>query len=52
MILLNDIISLHDQSIDIYGGSKGLRDLGLLESAIARPFHTFGGEDLYASPYE
>ena len=52
MILLKDIISLHDHSINIYRGSKGLRDLGLLESAIARPFHTFGSEDLYASPYE
>lgn len=25
----------------------GIRDLGGLESALARPFQTFGGEDLY-----
>ena len=31
------------------GGSIGLRDLGLLESALARPQATFGGQDLYPS---
>ena len=34
-----------------FGGSSGVRDIGLLESAIARPFQTFGGEDLYHSPF-
>ena len=29
------------------GGSIGLRDLGLLESALARPQASYGGEDLY-----
>lgn len=29
------------------GGSVGIRDLGLLESALARPQASFGGEDLY-----
>jgi len=52
MILIDDILNLHDRSIEIYGGAKGIRDLGLLESAIARPFQTFGGEDLYPSPIE
>jgi death-on-curing protein len=31
-----------------FGGSAGLRDRGALESAVARPQMTFGGEDLYA----
>jgi death on curing protein len=52
MILIDDIFKLHDASIDDYGGSKGVRDIGLLESAIARPFQTFGGEDLYISAFE
>ncbi len=52
MILLDDILKLHKYSIQKYGGSKGLRDSGLLESAIARPFQTFGGEDLYPSVIE
>ena len=52
MILLEDILSLHDASIRDYGGMKGIRDIGLLESAIARPFQTFDGNDLYTTPIE
>ena len=33
--------------IDETGGSHGVRDLGLLESAVARVGQTFGGRDLY-----
>jgi death-on-curing protein len=32
-----DAISFHDQQIALHGGSPGLRDAGLLESALARP---------------
>lgn len=52
MISLDDILTLHDLSIADYGGSSGLRDKGLLESAIARPFQTFGGEYLYPTAFE
>jgi death-on-curing protein len=52
MILIDDVLKLHDASIVDFGGSKGIRDLGLLESAIARPFQTFAGEDLYPSVIE
>jgi death-on-curing protein len=41
------ILFLHARLIEETGGSHGLRDLGLLESAAARPRATFGGEDLY-----
>lgn len=34
-------------AIDVAGGSHGLRDLGLLESAVARPQSSFGSQDLY-----
>lgn len=47
MILVEDILKLHRFSIEIYGGAAGVRDLGLPESAIARSFQTFGGDDLY-----
>ncbi len=30
-----------------FGGSHGIRDIGLIESAVERPRATFGGEDLY-----
>lgn len=52
MITLSEIIQLHDLSIKKYGGSHGVRDVGLLDSAIARPYQTFGGEYLYTSIYE
>jgi death on curing protein len=52
MILINDILELHDKSLKFYGGASGVRDMGLLESAIARPFQTFGGADLYPDIFE
>ncbi|MBU2632311.1 type II toxin-antitoxin system death-on-curing family toxin [Patescibacteria group bacterium] len=42
-----DVLLLHNIAIDEFGGSHGLRDLGLLESAVARPRMTFEGADLY-----
>jgi death on curing protein len=47
MISEKTILKLHDLSILKYGGAAGIRDQGLMESAIARPYQTFGGEDLY-----
>ena len=52
MILLDDIIALHERTIEDYGGAQGIRDSGLLESAIARPFQTFEENDLYPTFYE
>lgn len=46
---LAEVLRLHDRIIDETGGSHGLRDLGLLESALAQPRQTFGGQDLYPS---
>ena len=47
MITKKTVLRLHELSINIYGGAQGTRDEGLMESAIARPYQTFGGEDLY-----
>ena len=41
------ILFLHARLIEETGGSQGLRDLGLLESATARPQATFSGQELY-----
>lgn len=49
MITGEVILRLHELSISKYGGSQGIRDEGLMESAIARPYQTFDGEDLYPS---
>jgi death on curing protein len=52
MIGKEAILQLHELSIKTYGGSHGLRDEGLLESAIGRAYQTFGGEDLYPTAIE
>ena len=52
MIIIDEVFELHEKSIRDYGGSRGLRDIGLLQSALARPFQTFGGEDLYPTIFE
>ena len=43
------VLMLHGQLIEATGGSKGIRDEGLLESALFNPFQSFGGEELYPS---
>lgn len=44
---LAEVLALHNRIIEVTGGSHGLRDLGLLESALAQPRQTYGGEDLH-----
>jgi len=44
---VSDIIVLHQKVIDKTGGSHGIRDIGLIESAVTRAYATFGGNDLY-----
>lgn len=43
------ILLLHTQLIEATGGSDGIRDLNLLESALESPFQSYGGEELYPS---
>ena len=43
------ILLLHTQIIETTGGSDGIRDLSLLESALESPFQSYGGEELYPS---
>ena len=45
----SQILLIHDQLISETGGSSGLRDEGMLDSALNAPFQTFGGEDVYPS---
>ena len=46
------IILLHAQLIKETGGSDGLRDEGLLDSAILAPFQSFDGKDFYPTVLE
>lgn len=41
------ILQLHEQGILRFGGSSGIRDQGLVESALAQPRMTFQGVELY-----
>lgn len=41
------ILLLHKCIYDRFGGSYGVRDEGLLDSALEAPFQTFAGQDLY-----
>jgi len=41
------VFLLHRELIAIHGGSDGLRDEALLDSALAAPFQSFGGQHLY-----
>ena len=43
------ILMLHTQLIESTGGCDGIRDEGLLDSALEIPFQSFGGEELYPS---
>ena len=52
MIPVKEVELLHRILIDKFGGSHGIRDNAALESAIARPFQTFDGNDLYPSVIE
>ena len=41
------ILMLHAQLIQRTGGSDGVRDYNLLDSALETPFQSFGGDELY-----
>ncbi len=46
------VLAIHDQVIKRFGGSFGLRELDLLESAVARPLASYDGEDLYKTIFD
>lgn len=51
-LTLIEVLELHSRMIEQSGGASGIRDLGLLKSAIAQPRMTFDGEELYPSLVE
>ncbi|OUC15002.1 MAG: death-on-curing protein [Alkalinema sp. CACIAM 70d] len=51
-LTLIEVLELHRRILAQSGGALGVRDLNLLESAIAQPRVTFAGEDLYPSLLE
>ena len=49
MIDFETALKIHDLLIDEFGGTPGIRDHSLLDSALNRPFQTFDDELLYPS---
>ncbi len=50
-LTLVEVIEINKNQIDLYGGDKGIRDMGLLQSAIAQPQASFAGEWLHDDLY-
>jgi len=51
-LTLDEVLALHADQLRRYGGATGLRDLTLLQSAIAMPETSYGGEYLHGSVFE
>lgn len=51
-LTLGDVLEMHTDQIERYGGETGIRDKSLLESALAMPMAGFGGELFHPSLYD
>ena len=51
-LTLDEVIEIHRDMIERYGGSAGTRDMALLQSAVAMPQAGFGGQFLHADLFE
>lgn len=49
---VDDVIALHEDTLQHEGGLPGLRSLPLLESAVAMPMQQFGGVDLHETIFD
>ena len=50
-LTIDQILTFHHDQLELYGGQDGIRDLGLLQSAIAQPEASFGGKFLHSFPF-
>ena len=51
-LTLDEVLALHAMQVRLFGGATGIRDLALLESAVANAEATFGGTLLHTTPFE
>jgi death-on-curing protein len=49
---IGQVLRIHLSMIERYGGEEGVRDIGLLHSALAMPQASFGGEPLHKDLFE
>ena len=51
-LTLDEVVEIHQDQINRYGGSPGIRDIRLLQSALAMPAASFGGQFLHQNLVE
>lgn len=51
-LTLAEVVEIHTDQIQRYGGADGVRDINLLSSAIAMPYASFSGSFLHTDIYE
>lgn len=51
-LTLNELLDLYRRIMEQSGGAMGVQNLHMLESALAQPHMTFGGEELYQTMVE
>jgi death-on-curing protein len=51
-LTLNEILIIHENQLKLYGGGKGLRNMGYLQSALAMPSSGLGGEYFHKDLFE
>jgi len=51
-LTLDEVLALHADQIERYGGRPGIREIGLLQSALGVPAATFEGRFLHGSLHE
>ncbi len=51
-LLVAEVLEIHSEQLDAYGGIHGIRDQSLLESAVMTPQASFGGEYLHQDIFE
>ncbi len=51
-LTLEEVLEIHDHQVKTYGGSHGIRDRGLLESACAQPMMFFSDYERYKTLFE
>jgi len=52
LLTLEQVLTLHQRVIEQSGGATGIRDRGILESALAQPYMSYDGQDLYPTLIE
>ncbi len=51
-LTLAEVLDIHQDQVERYGGASGIRDIDLLKSALGMPQATYGGQFLHTNIYE